>query len=246
MYQDFQEMYQELQEMINYKFANTGLLEDALTHSSYANDYNTKGSPANILHNETLEFLGDAILDFVIAEYLYKSSLFNDEGDFSKRRAAIVCEKSLAECARKLNLGKTIRLGRSVDVGKERNNPSILSDTLEALFAAVYLDSGLDSVRKVILECLSDIIVQSLAEKSVRDYKTFLQEMLHNKKINAIEYIVIKESGPDHNKVFTSQVIIEGKAMGSGMGSTKKESEQNAAMQAVEALEAAETTKTQG
>ena len=233
-------MYKELQKRIRYTFKNVNLLEDALTHSSYANDNNVRSSAKNnrhnIKHNETMEFLGDAILDFVIAEHLFKLGRFCDEGDLSRRRAAIVCEKALAECALGLGLGDIIRLGRSIITDNGKNNPSILSDAMEALFAAVYLDGGLNAVRKVILWCLDDIIQLTIEEKSVKDYKTFLQEALHNRRITAIEYIVIKESGPDHNKLFTSQVKVEGIALGTGVGSTKKESEQNAAKQTIEMI----------
>jgi ribonuclease-3 len=130
-----------------------------------------------------------------------------------------------------------MRLSKSVEHDRGWDKASILSDAMEAIFAAVYLDSGLETARAVILYCLRNAIDISVEQKSLTDYKTALQEMLHNKKVSDIEYIVIGESGPDHNKVFTSQALIEGKVMGTGTGSTKKESEQNAAKMAIEILQ---------
>jgi len=248
-------MYNRIQENIGYKFKDISLLEAALTHSSYANEANAKresfprgsravttgrdGEPDTsfVIHNETLEFLGDAVLGFVIAEYLYKTNPMEGEGALSKKRAAVVCEKSLAECAGDLGIGKLMRLGKSIDTGKGRAKRSILSDALEALFAAVYLDAGLETARRVILSCLEGIIKSYVDKRTVRDYKTYLQELLHHKKAGTVEYVVIKESGPDHNKVFTSMAIVGGMPLGYGTGSTKKESEQNAAKQVIEVFE---------
>ena len=226
-----------VQKKIGYSFKNIKLLETALTHSSFANENNTKKQGQSLIHNETLEFLGDAVLGFVIAEYLYINIPSAGEGDLSKKRAAIVCEKSLAQCAREIGLGQAMKIGKSIDADKGWDKPSILSDAMEAVFAAVYLDAGLGIAGEVILRCLSEIIKTAIEDNPVIDYKTYLQELLHNRKIIDIEYIVIKESGPDHNKVFTSQVKIKGKASGTGSGSTKKESEQNAAKQAIDIFE---------
>ncbi|MCL2164847.1 MAG: ribonuclease III [Oscillospiraceae bacterium] len=235
MLQDFRDI-SDIQNRIGYQFKDASLLRVALTHSSYANENSLKDLARGCPHNETLEFLGDAILGFVIAEHLYMSIPKGGEGDLTKKRAAIVCEKSLAKCARSLNIGKALKLGRSIQSDKGFDKPSILSDAMEAIFAAVYLDSGLETTREVILSCLEDVIRISIEENPMRDFKTYLQEMLHNKKVFSIEYAVIKETGPDHNKTFTSQVTIEGKSMGTGTGGTKKESEQNAAKQAIEAI----------
>ena len=226
----------EIQSKIGYDFKDIALLEMALTHSSYANEQIVKEPSLCCPHNETLEFMGDAVLGFVIAEYLYANNPLEGEGALSKKRAAIVCERSLAKCARGLGIGKSIRLGKCIYSDRGWDKPSILSDAMEAIFAAVYLDSGLEAARSVILACLEDVIRVSVEENPISDYKTHLQELLHNKKIFQIDYSVIKETGPDHNKVFTSQVAIECKRMGTGTGGTKKESEQNAAKEAIGAL----------
>ena len=225
-----------LQEKIGYRFENTQHLERALIHSSYANERNLRTGEQIVVHNEMLEFLGDSVLGFVIAEYLYKNLPNEKEGSLTRKRAAIVCERSLADCAMKLDLGKLLRLGKSVGRINEQNRPSILSDAMEALFAAVYLDGGLEKARGVIVRCMKENIEQSIANPMATDFKTSLQEQLHNDKITGIEYKVIGESGPDHSKIFISQVLADGKVIGTGSGSSKKLSEQQAAKHALEEL----------
>jgi ribonuclease-3 len=231
--------YCELQGIIGYSFKDLSLLDIAMTHSSFANEQNLRLGASRIEHNETLEFLGDAVLGFTIAEHLYSESPSENEGGLSRKRAAIVCERSLADCARALELGALIKLGKSTDKVKDRDKPSILSDAMEAMFAAVYLDGGFDMARRVILKTMDSVISSSLSDGQITDHKTCLQERLHNDKITAIEYAVIKEMGPDHNKRFVSRVTANGKMLGTGSGSTKKESEQKAAKAALDALGAA-------
>ena len=229
-------MYTELQNAIDYQFKNPALLERALTHSSYANEQNAKTGTTSELHNEMMEFLGDSVLGFTIAEYLYTLRPMESEGGLSRKRAAIVCERALATCARNLGLGDIIRLGKSADKVKDRDKPSILSDAMEAVFAAVYLDDGIDTAKKIILTCLADTIDSSVTDSLITDYKTCLQELLHNEKVRNIEYMVTHEDGPDHDKTFTSQVSADGKVLGTGTGSSKKESEQNAAKEALNSM----------
>jgi ribonuclease-3 len=230
--------YDELQRKINYAFKDLSLLDAAMTHSSYANEQNTKCGARRVAHNETLEFLGDAVLGFTIAEHLYGASPQENEGGLSRKRAAIVCERSLADCARALGIGCLIKLGKSTGKAKDRDKPSILSDAMEALFAAVYLDGGMEMARRVILSALGSAIMASMTVSRITDYKTCLQERLHNGKITDIEYAVVRETGPDHDKTFTSSVAANGRVLGTGSGSTKKESEQNAARVALAGLAA--------
>ncbi|MDR1440501.1 MAG: ribonuclease III [Clostridiales bacterium] len=227
--------YGELQEKINYAFRDLSLLDVAMTHSSYANEQNLKCGAKRVMHNETLEFLGDAVLGFTIAEHLYGASPLENEGSLSRKRATVVCERSLADCARALGIGRLIKLGKSTDKAKDRDKPSILSDAMEALFAAVYLDGGIEMAKRVILSTLESAVRASMTVSRITDYKTCLQEQLHNDKITDIEYAVIREIGPDHNKTFTSSVAASGRVLGTGSGSSKKESEQNAARAALSA-----------
>ena len=230
------EAVKDLQKKIGYQFENEKYLERALIHSSYANEHNMRTSGKRISHNEMMEFLGDSVLGFVITEYLYSNLSNETEGSLTRKRAAIVCERSLALSAKKLELGKMLKLGRSVDRSKDRDKPSILSDAMEAIFAAVYLDGGLHQAKKVILLCMREMIEQSIVNAMATDYKTSLQEQLHNDRITGIEYRVVGESGPDHDKVFVSQVLADSRILGTGSGSSKKESEQQAAKQALETI----------
>ncbi|MDI3518343.1 MAG: ribonuclease [Caldanaerobacter sp.] len=220
-----------LEQKINYEFKDKTLLLEALTHSSWAHEgKNEKVS------NERLEFLGDSVLSLVISEYLYKNRKDLEEGSLSKYRAEIVCEPSLARCARKIELGSFLRMGKGEEISGGRDRDSILADTMEALLAAVYLDGGLEAVRRVILDLFKEIIDEVLKGIIYRDYKTRLQEVVQSMEVGKITYELVEEIGPDHNKTFVTQVKIGDVVLGIGQGKSKKESEQAAAMEALSKL----------
>ena len=221
-----------LERKLNYTFRNRGLLEEALNHSSYANEHRGSG----ICSNERLEFLGDAILGFVTAEYLFKTYPRLPEGDLTRMRAALVCEQSLHEIAVHLKLGEYLKLGRGEEAGGGRQRQSILADAVEAVFAAIYLDSDMDSVSRIIHAVLLDKASAHVAEER-RDYKTALQELVQREEGSTLTYQLVGESGPDHNKQFTFQVLVNGTAAGQGSGHSKKEAEQAAARDALERQE---------
>jgi ribonuclease-3 len=236
-----------LQQKIGYGFKDAALLMTALTHSSYANEANQRGgerisrltaahaSRKNaVRHNETLEFLGDAILGFIVAEALYKEKPDEKEGKLSKRRAAVICEKSLAQCARELDIGPLLIFGNNITGDGGGKQDSILSDAMEAIFAAVYLDGGFEAARGVICRCLGSAIEDVIGRDDVADYKSRLQEHFFASDKNVkIAYTVTDESGPAHKRRYTSHVTVNGRTLGAGAGDTKKESEQNAARQAL-------------
>ncbi|KHO62580.1 ribonuclease III [Thermoanaerobacter sp. YS13] len=218
----------ELEKRINYSFKDKNLLIEALTHSSWAHE----GKNSKI-SNERLEFLGDSVLSLVISEYLYKNRKDLEEGSLSKYRAEIVCEPSLARCAREIELGNFLRIGKGEELTGGRERDSILADAMEAMLAAVYLDGGLEVVRNVILELFKNIIEEVLEGLIYRDYKTKLQEVVQSMEIGKIIYELIEEIGPDHNKTFVTQVRIGDVILGKGYGKSKKEAEQAAAMEAL-------------
>ena len=219
----------ELEEKLGYRFRNMGLLEHALTHSSYANEHRSSG----ITSNERLEFLGDSVLGMVVAEHLFATHPDMPEGELTRTRAALVCETSLYEVACALNLGRYLRLGKGEDAGGGRTRPSILADATEATLAAVYLDGGIESVRPII----QTYILDKEQEKSVdRDYKTALQELVQRHPGQAVSYRLIDETGPDHARVFVMEASVGGKPAGVGRGRSKKEAEQMSAKAALEKL----------
>ncbi len=219
----------EFEKKIGYEFKNKNLLQHALTHSSYANEHR-KGS------NERLEFLGDSILGFVTAEYLFNRLKNMPEGTLSKIRASLVCEQSLFEISKKINLSKYILLGHGEEIGGGRTRPSVISDAFEALLAAIYLDAGLDFAKKWLLDIMEDAFDDAISGNRSRDYKTELQEYLQHLKRNRAEYRVAKESGPDHNKYFEIEIVLDGKVVAKAGGQSKKEAEQAAAKVALEGL----------
>ena len=218
-----------LEEKLGYAFRDTGLLENALTHSSYANENRGKSQGSN----ERLEFLGDSILGMVVADYLYRAHPNLPEGDLTRTRAALVCEGSLVEVAHALGLGEHLKLGRGEDAGGGRNRPSIQADAVEALLAAVYLDGGIGSARKIIQRFILDREEEKGAN---RDYKTALQELVQRESGQVLEYRLTGASGPDHAKVFAVEVDLNGNTVGAGQGRSKKEAEQNAAKAAIARL----------
>jgi len=219
-----------LQENLNYRFIDIELLETALTHTSYANENNIHESKSN----ERLEFLGDAIISLVVSEYLYNKYPFYPEGELTKIRAKVVCEKSLAYAAKKIDLGKFLYLGKGEEHTGGRQRNSILADAFEALTGAVFLDSSFEMITKLLVDNFESDIVYAVAKGDLfNDFKTGLQEKLQRVTKGKIDYIVFKETGPDHDKIFYVHVRIDGEIIGTGMGRNKKEAEQ---MDAKEAL----------
>ncbi|MBQ3497225.1 MAG: ribonuclease III [Oscillospiraceae bacterium] len=219
-----------LEEKLGYTFRDRALLREALCHSSYANEHRGEG----VCSNERLEFLGDSVLGFVAAETLFARHASLPEGDLTRIRAALVCEQSLHEVARELGLGRYLKLGHGEEAGGGRTRASILADATEAVFAAVYLDGGIDAARTLIRRVLLDREHESAVEKKRRDYKTELQEHVQKKPDRKLTYRLAGESGPDHKKTFTVEVLLNGEVIGLGEGHSKKEAEQMAARCAME------------
>ena len=219
-----------LQERLGYFFKDISLLSVALTHSSYANENKKSG----IVSNERLEFLGDSVLGMTVAELIYIGKPSMPEGQMTKLRAELVCEKSLAALAVALNIGDCLLLGRGEEKGGGRNRPSILADAVEAILAAIYLDGGFKPVMRVIKMHLSTKADQMQIKGT--DYKTALQELIQEKSDRILSYHITGESGPDHMKLFTVDVRLNGNIVSSGTGRSKKEAEQSAARGALEVL----------
>ena len=212
--------FTEFEEKLGYSFKDKSLLELALTHSSFANEIKLKKN------NERFEFLGDSVLGFVTAEYLFTEFKNRPEGEMTKLRAAVVCEKSLFKFAEQIDLGKYILLGRGEDGTGGRNRPSVVSDAFEAIIAAIYIDGGMEAVRPYILRFIKDAVKR---ETSFKDNKSLLQEEIQKVKGNTLAYEEVGEEGPDHDKTFVFRVKLNGEIIGEGKGKSKKEAEQNAA-----------------
>lgn len=220
----------DLQKKLNYKFKDEYMLKVALTHRSLKGEI----SEREFLDNERLEFLGDSFLNAIISEYLFVNNETMSEGELSKKRALVVCEKSLSKEARNIDLGKFVRLGRGEDNAGGRDKDSILSDTIEAVIGAIVLDGGFDQAKKVVLDILGKTIEDACTGQLILDYKSCLQEAVQKVKDMKISYEVAKEEGPDHDKIFFVDLILNKTKVASGVGRTKKEAEQNAAMIAFE------------
>lgn len=218
---------EEFQEKIGYKFKNINLLQTALTHTSYANE-NKKES------NEKLEFLGDAILEFVVSNYLFKNYHKLKEGKMTKVRATVVCEKSLYQVALKNDFGEMLYLGKSEKKSGGNEKTAILADSVEAVIAAIYEDGGINEAERFIINNLKVAIEQESKNAGEKDYKTVLQEELQKNGTVDIKYIIISEKGPDHDKSFIAEVRLNDKCLARGVGKTKKEAEMKAAKQALE------------
>lgn len=220
-----------LEEKLGYRFRDPSLLENALRHSSYANE--TK-DPA-ITSNERLEFLGDSVLGFVTAKYLYQHYPEQPEGSMTKLRAELVCEHALHAVARELDLGKALRLGKGEELSGGRERTSILADAVESVIAAMFLDGGMEVAEKFILERVLSALDKGLPLQDT-DNKTRLQELVQHQGSQTLSYAVTGESGPDHKKEFTVSVSLNGEAVGRGVGKTKKEAEQAAAGDALKKM----------
>lgn len=219
----------ELSEKMGIAFEDVSLLHKALTHTSYANEFKMY----TVEHNERLEFLGDAILDAIISDELYCRYPNLPEGELTKARAAIVCEGSLADSAHTLGIGEYLLLGRGENASGGRERASILADAFEAVIGAIYMDSGLESCRTFVLKYLGADLDKIHSGHYSRDYKTLLQEVIQKKPDQHIQYCLVNETGPDHNKEFTISVTINGEAFGLGIGKSKKDAEQKAAHEAL-------------
>ena len=220
--------FTEFENIIGYEFKNKSYLETALTHSSYANEKHLSRDC-----NERLEFLGDSVLGVITAEYFYHNLAHLPEGEMTKKRAACACEKSLCEFARKINLGKYMLLGKGEEHTGGRNRASVLADAFEAVIGAIYLDGGLENARKFVLDFVKEAAAKQM---SFKDYKTELQEIIQKNPAEQLTYVLVGESGPDHNKRFEVEVRLNSNVMGCGIGKSKKLAEQEAARQALELM----------
>lgn len=219
-----------LEKRLGYGFGDTTLITQALIHSSYANE---KGA-RHLSSYERLEFLGDAVLQLIISDYLYARYPDFPEGELTKLRSRIVCEATLVECAKALGLGEYMAFGRGEELTGGRERASILADCFESVVAAIYLDGGMSSARSFVLRIMERKIMDAVMGKIFVDYKTRLQEVIQARKITQIRYLVVGESGPDHSKVFEMNVLINDVIAGTGSGRSKKEAEQMAAKMALE------------
>ena len=217
---------EELENKLGYNFHARRLLEHALCHSSYANERHWD----RLQNNERLEFLGDAVLELATSEFLYQNYPTMPEGEATRTRASIVCEQTLALCARDLGLGEWLRLGKGEELTGGRDRDSITSDAMEALLGAIYLDGGFANAK----EFVHHFILNDIEHKKLfYDSKTILQEQIQSETEEPIHYELVKEEGPDHNKRFTVNVVLGEKVLGSGSGRTKKAAEQEAAYRAL-------------
>lgn len=224
----------ELEERIGYRFSDKNLMTQAMTHSSYANEHRLN----KLECNERLEFLGDSVLEVISSDCLYHKYPENPEGDLTKIRASIVCEPTLAYCAEDIRLGEYLLLGRGEEATGGRGRASIVSDAMEALIGAIYLDGGFANAKEFILR----FIMNDLEHKQLfYDSKTILQEIVQSKTDEPLSYELLREEGPDHNKVFESQVLIGKEVIGQGTGRTKKAAEQVAAYHGILSLKNTET-----
>ncbi len=222
--------YKRIYEVIDYTFKNKELLTTALTHSSYANELHD-----GTKYNERLEFLGDSVLSIVVSDYIYLNCPELPEGKLTKLRASLVCEKSLYQYAKQISLGSYIRLSRGERHSGGDDRPSILSDAFEALIAAIYLDGGIEPARKFVLRFVVPDI-KSSKPKKFKDYKTTLQEIIQKNPEERLTYVLVKETGPDHDKHFVVEVHLNSNVIGKGGGRSKKEAEQQAAREALELM----------
>ena len=223
-------MIKDLEAAIGYKFQNITLLQNALAHSSYANER----WHDSLKSNERLEFLGDSVLGMVVAEHLYRNFPDRPEGELTRMRADMVCEQTLANVAGRIGLGEHLLLGKGEEQGGGRTRNSILADAVESVIAASFLDGGMGAAKQFIQKfILVEVPVKKLHNV---DYKTSLQELVQQKKNQVLSYALVGESGPDHDKHFEVEVSLNGKVVGLGSGSSKKRAEQDAARVAIEAL----------
>ncbi len=223
-------MIKDLEEAIGYRFRNLALLQNALSHSSYANErYHN-----SLMSNERLEFLGDSILGMLVADHLYRNFPDRPEGELTRMRADMVCERTLSKVANELKLGDHLLLGRGEEQGGGRSRNSILADAVESVIAACYLDGGMDAAVQFVQKFI--LVNVPVSRMHNVDYKTALQELVQQKKHQVLAYRLVGESGPDHDKQFVVELTLNGQLVGTGTGSSKKRAEQMAACEAIKKL----------
>ncbi|WP_147532069.1 ribonuclease III [Bacillus marasmi] len=225
--------FKDFQKRIGFDYMNINLLKQAFTHSSYVNEHRKKPYE----DNERLEFLGDAVLELTVSQFLYKKYPMMSEGELTKLRAAVVCEPSLVYFANELQFGQLVLLGKGEEMTGGRERPALLADVFEAFIGALYLDKGIDSV----IQFLEKVVfpkIDSGAFSHVMDFKSQLQELVQRDGVGSLEYKILQEKGPAHNREFCSRVSLNGKELGTGTGRSKKEAEQHAAQMALEQLKA--------
>ena len=220
----------DLELKIGYEFKDTNLLSTALTHSSYSNEMGK-----NVVCNERLEFLGDSVLSLIVTNYIFLNFSKFPEGDLTQLRASLVCEKTLYKFAKHIELGKSIKLSRGERHGGGADRPSILSDAFEALIAAIFLDGGYDEAKRFVMAFIEPE-VKNIRKKPAKDFKTTLQEIVQKNPGEKLEYRMVSESGPDHDKHFVAEVLLNSNSIGKGGGRSKKEAEQQAAREALELM----------
>lgn len=218
---------EKLEQTIGYTFRNKELLKTALTHTSYANEHGCES-------NEKLEFLGDSILEFVSSDYIYQKYAKLKEGEMTKVRASVVCEAALHRVAQRLNFSDFLYVGKSEAYSHGNTRPAVMADSVEAVIAAMYFDGGLGVAKDFIISILKDEIETATHAVGMKDYKTVLQELLQANGDAKIEYVLLKTTGPDHNKTFYTEVRCNGQALAQGVGKSKKTAEMVAAQKAIE------------
>ena len=225
-------MIKELETAIGYRFHNISLLQNALAHSSYANErwHNS------LMSNERLEFLGDSILGMLVADHLYRNFPNRPEGELTRMRADMVCERALAVVASQIGLGGHMLLGKGEELGGGRNRDSILADAVESVIAACYLDGGMEAAKQFVDRFVLTRVPDTKLNNA--DYKTALQELVQQKRNQTLIYTLVGESGPDHDKLFIAEVELNGQVISRGTGTSKKRAEQAAAQNALEKLHA--------
>jgi len=223
-------MIKDLETAIGYKFQNISLLQNALTHSSYANErwHNS------LLSKERLEFLGDSVLGMLVADYLYRTFPDRPEGELTRMRADMVCETTLASAANRIGLGEHLLLGHGEERFGGRTRESILADAMESVIAASFLDGGIEAALKIVQQFI--LVEVPVTKLHNADYKTALQELVQQKKNQVLSYTLVGQSGPDHDKQFEVEVSLNGTVVGEGSGRSKKRAEQDAARAAIEKL----------
>lgn len=222
---------ESLETKLKYSFKNIELLKNALVHSSYANEVR-----GNTRSNERLEFLGDSVLSIIVADYIYNNCPTMPEGELTRLRASLVCEKSLCIFARELCLGEYLLLGRGEDKNGGRERDSILADAFESVLAAIYLDGGMDAAKQHVMNTVLRDLQINTVDDAIKDYKTTLQEIIQRNPEEMVSYILIDETGPDHDKLFTVAVKLNSNIIGTGSGKSKKQAEQMAAKQALKLM----------
>ncbi len=216
-----------LESRLGYNFNNISLLKNALVHTSYANEVRN-----GVTSNERLEFLGDSVLSLIVSDHIFNKFPNMPEGELTRLRASLVCEKALCGFARELDLGHFLYLGKGEDKGGGRDRDSILADAFEAVLAAIYLDGGMDAAKKHVMRFVLREI-DAHTEENTKDYKTILQEIIQRNPEETVSYILTASEGPDHDKSFTVEVHLNSNVIGEGTGKSKKQAEQMAAKQAL-------------